>query len=307
MAMGHGMGPVWRHMRTDRSVASTRLGRDTVRRVLSFAGPHRRLIAVFLVLTVVDAGLVVVSPLLVKRIVDDGIGQGDVRLVAFLATLMALAAVLDAGLTLGGGYLSSRIGEGLILDLRTAVFAHVQRLSLAFFTRTQTGALVSRLNNDVIGAQRAFTSTLSSTVSNTISVFVVGGTMLALSWQVTLLCLLMFPILIVVSRWVGERLSSLTRQQMDGNAALGNAMTERFNVGGAMLLKLFGRRDEEDRQFHERAAVVKNLGVRISLITRVFGASLMLVPALATAIAYGVGGYLVVRGDLTIGTLLALA
>src|SRR4051794_24230329 len=307
MAMGHGMGPVWRHMRTDRSVASTRLGRDTVRRVLSFAGPHRRLIAVFLVLTVVDAGLVVVSPLLVKRIVDDGIGQGDVRLVAFLATLMALAAVLDAGLTLGGGYLSSRIGEGLILDLRTAVFAHVQRLSLAFFTRTQTGALVSRLNNDVIGAQRAFTSTLSSTVSNIISVVVVGAAMLALSWQVTVLCLLLFPILLLASRWVGARLSGLTRDQMDGNAALGNAMTERFNVGGAMLLKLFGRRDEEDARFADKAGFVRDLGVRIAVITRVFGATLMLIPALATALVYGVGGVLAIKQTLTVGTLLALA
>src|SRR5947209_6809648 len=211
MAMGAGMGPVWRHMRTDRTAVETRLRRDTVRRVLGFAGPHRPLIAVFLVLTVLDAGLVIVSPLLVQRIVDNGISQGNVQLVLILAGLMALASVLDAGLTLWGGYLSSKIGEGLILDLRTAVFAHVQRLSLAFFTRTQTGALVSRLNNDVIGAQRAFTTTLSSTVSNIISVLIVGGTMLALSWQVTLLCLLMFPILIVVSRCVGQRLSSLSR------------------------------------------------------------------------------------------------
>jgi ATP-binding cassette subfamily B protein len=307
MAMGHGMGPVWRHMRTDRSVASTRLRRDTLRRVLSFAGPHRRPIGVFLGLTVLDAALVVVTPLLIQRIVDDGIAQGDVGLVAFLAGLMAVAALLDALLGVGTGYLSSRIGEGLIHDLRTAVFGHVQRLSLAFFTRTQTGALVSRLNNDVIGAQRAFTSTLSSTVSNAIAVVVVGATMLTLSWQVTLLCLLLFPLLFLVSRWVGQRLSSLTRQQMDGNAALGNAMTERFNVGGAMLLKLFGRREEEDRHFAEKAAVVRDLGVRISLITGIFRSTLMLVPSLATALVYGVGGYLVIQGDLSIGTLLALA
>jgi ATP-binding cassette subfamily B protein len=301
------MGGAWRHVRTDRSVAATRLRRDTLRRVLSFARPHRRTIGVFLLLTVVDAGLVVVSPLLIQRIVDDGIATGNVALVAWLAGLMALVAVVDALLALGSSYLSSRIGEGLILDLRTAVFAHVQRLALAFFTRTQTGALVSRLNNDVIGAQRAFTSTLSSTVSNTIAVLVVGATMLTLSWKVTLLCLLLFPILILASRWVGNRLSSLTRQQMDGNAALGNAMTERFNVGGAMLLKLFGRREEEDQQFTAKAAVVRDLGVRISLITGIFRTSLMLVPSLATALVYGVGGYLVIQGDLSIGTLLALA
>ena len=162
---------------------------------------------------------------------------------------MAAVAVFDALLTLVSGYLSSRIGESLILDLRSSVFGHVQRLSLAFFTRTQTGALVSRLNNDVIGAQRAFTSTLSSTVSNSIAVVFVGVVMLRLSWQVTLLCLLLFPILVVTSRWVGTRLAGLTREQMDGNAALGNAMTERFNVGGAMLLKLFGRREHEDEAF----------------------------------------------------------
>jgi len=307
MSMHSAMGPVWRHMRTDRSAVASTLRRDTVRRVLSFSRPHRKLIGIFLVLTVVDAGLVVVTPLLVQHIVDDGITPGNLAVVAWLSVAMAVAAVVDAGLGLSSGYLSSRIGEGLILDLRTAVFAHVQRLSLAFFTRTQTGALVSRLNNDVIGAQRAFTSTLSSTVSNAISVVVVGAAMLALSWQVTVLCLLLFPILLLASRWVGVRLSGLTRDQMDGNAALGNAMTERFNVGGAMLLKLFGRRDEEDQQFALKAAVVRDLGVRISLITRVFGATLMLVPALATAVVYGVGGWLVIEGNLTIGTLLALA
>jgi ATP-binding cassette subfamily B protein len=216
-------------------------------------------------------------------------------------------AVFDSLLTLCSGYLSSRIGESLILDLRTAIFGHVQRLSLAFFTRTQTGALVSRLNNDVIGAQRAFTSTLSSTVSNSIAVVFVGITMLTLSWQVTLLCLLLFPILFGVSRWVGRTLAGLTREQMDGNAAMGNAMTERFNVGGAMLLKLFGKRDAEDAAFEHRAAVVRDLGVRIALVTNVFRAALTLVPALATAIVYGVGGYLVIQGNLSIGTLLALA
>jgi len=294
-------------MRTDRSAVASTLRRDTIRRVIGFSRPHRKLISIFLVLTILDAGLVVVTPLLVQHLVDDGITPGNVAVVAWLAVAMAVAAVIDSALGLSSGYLSSRIGEGLILDLRTAVFAHVQRLSLAFFTRTQTGALVSRLNNDVIGAQRAFTSTLSSTVSNIISVVVVGAAMLALSWQVTVLCLLLFPILLLASRWVGARLSGLTRDQIDGNAALGNAMTERFNVGGAMLLKLFGRRDEEDQQFSQKAAVVRDLGVRISLITRVFGAALMLVPALATAVVYGVGGWLVIQGDLTVGTLLALA
>ncbi|WP_248581925.1 ABC transporter ATP-binding protein [Nocardioides sp. InS609-2] len=306
MSLSSGMGPAWRHMRTDRNVDQGRIDRRTVRRVLGFARPHRALIAVFLAITVVDACLVVVTPLLVQRLVDDGIVGKDGSLVTWLALGMAVVAVIGAVLSVIGGWFSSRIGEGLIFDLRTQVFGHVQRQSLAFFTRTQTGALVSRLNNDVIGAQRAFTSTLSTTVSSMISVVVVGIAMLALSWQVTLLCLLLFPILLLTSRWVSGRLAGLTREQMDGNADMGNAMTERFNVGGAMLLKLFGRRDVEDRLFAGKAAHVRDLGIRISLITRVFVAAMLLVPALATALVYGVGGHLVISDALTIGTVLAL-
>ncbi|WGL50873.1 ABC transporter ATP-binding protein [Nocardioides sp. BP30] len=306
MAGNLGMGGVYRNLRSDREVLGQRLEPGTVRRVLAFAVPHRRLISVFLALMVVDAGLVVITPLLTKWVVDDGILQHDLSTVWWLAAGMAVVAIVDAALGIGSGYLSSRIGEGLIFDLRTRVFGHVQRQSLAFFTRTQTGALVSRLNNDVIGAQRAFTSTLSNTVANLISVLVVGATMLTLSWQVTLLCLLLFPILFVTSRWVGTQLAGLTREQMNGNADLGNAMTERFNVGGAMLLKLFGRRDEEDVYFAAKAGVVRDLGVRISLLTRVFTMAMQLVPALATALVYGVGGWLVIRGHFSLGTLTAL-
>jgi ATP-binding cassette subfamily B protein len=304
---GMGAGAAWRHLRSDRSVVNNRIDRRTLGRVLRFARPHKLLIGVFLAVTVVDAAMVVVIPLLVQRIVDDGILKGDNALVAWLALAMAGVAVFSALLSILAGWLSSRIGEGLIFDLRTRVFGHVQRQSLAFFTRTQTGALVSRLNNDVIGAQRAFTSTLGSTVANTIAVVVVGVTMVALSWQVTLLCLSLFPVLFLVSRFVSGRLAGLTRQQMDGNADLGNVMTERFNVGGAMLLKLFGRRGEEDELFAEKAAVVRDLGVRISVTTRIFAASMMAVPAIATAVVYGVGGQLAISGTLTVGTLLALA
>jgi len=306
MGPGAGGGAVWRHLRTDRSSVG-RVHRGTVRRVVGFARPHRRLISIFLSLTVVDAAMVIVMPLLVKHIVDDGIVAGDAGVVTVLALAMAGVAVFNAILSVLGAWFSSRIGEGLIFDLRTKVFGHVQRQSLAFFTRTQTGALVSRLNNDVIGAQRAFTSTLQSTVSNSIAVVVVGIAMFALSWQVTLLCLAMFPFLFALSRWVGTRLAGLTRQQMDGNADLGNVMTERFNVGGAMLLKLFGRRAEEDALFADKAAHVRDLGVRITLITRLFGAAMVLVPALATALVYGVGGHLAIDNTLTVGTLLALA
>jgi ATP-binding cassette subfamily B protein len=302
-----GSAAAWRHLRSDRSIVHNRIERGTVRRVFGFARPHRRLITIFLVLTVIDSCLVVVTPLLAKHIIDDGIVGGDSRLITILALAMAATALFSAVLSVGEGWLSSRIGEGLIYDLRTRVFGHVQRQSLAFFTRTQTGALVSRLNNDVIGAQRAFTSTLSSTVASTISVVVVGIAMLALSWQVTLLCLAIFPLMLLMSRWVSGRLAGLTRQQMDGNADMGNAMTERFNVGGAMLLKLFGRRAEEDALFATKAATVRDLGVQISLLTRIFAASMMAVPALATALVYGVGGHLAVDDTLTVGTLIALA
>ena len=195
MSSMHPGGGAWRHIRSDRSVIDNRIDATTMRRVLGFARPHRGLISVFLFLTVIDAAMVVVMPLLVQRIVDDGILAGDDKVVTILALAMAGVAIFTAALAVLNGWLSSRIGEGLIYDLRTKVFGHVQRQSLAFFTRTQTGALVSRLNNDVIGAQRAFTSTLSSTVSNSIAVFVVGIAMLALSWQITLLCLALFPIL----------------------------------------------------------------------------------------------------------------
>ena len=307
MSLGMGMGPAWRHMRTDRDAVKSRVDPGTVRRVLGFAGPHRATIAAFLVVTVIDAGLVVVNPLLVQRLIDDGIAKGNSALVTVLALIMVGVALLGALLSVAGGYFSSRIGEGLIFDLRNRVFGHVQRQSLAFFTRTQTGALVSRLNNDVIGAQRAFTSTLSNTVSSSISVVVVGAAMFALSWQVTLLCLALFPILLLSSRFVSARLAKLTREQMDGNADMGNAMTERFNVGGAMLLKLFGDRRTEDALFAGKAGHVRDLGIRITLITRIFVAAMLLVPALATAVVYGVGGRLAISGALTVGTMIALA
>ena len=307
MSLGMGMGPAWRHMRTDRDAVKSRVDPGTVRRVLGFAGPHRATIAAFLVVTVIDAGLVVVNPLLVQRLIDDGIAKGNSGLVTVLALIMVGVALVGALLSVAGGYFSSRIGEGLIFDLRNRVFGHVQRQSLAFFTRTQTGALVSRLNNDVIGAQRAFTSTLSNTVSSSISVVVVGAAMFALSWEVTLLCLALFPILLLSSRFVSARLAKLTREQMDGNADMGNAMTERFNVGGAMLLKLFGDRRTEDALFAGKAANVRDLGIRITLITRIFVAAMLLVPALATALVYGVGGNLAISGTLTVGTMIALA
>jgi ATP-binding cassette, subfamily B, bacterial len=299
----------WRMLRTlgDEEVMSRRLSRGTLRRIAAFARPYHWTIAGFLILVVIDAGLVVATPLLFKRIIDDGVMKGDSRLVTVLSLLVALIAFLEAGLTLAQRYLSSRIGEGLIFDLRTRVFSHVQRMPLAFFTRTQTGALVSRLNNDVIGAQRAFTSTLSGVVSNVISLILVSIAMLVLSWQITLLALIMLPLFLLPARWAGRRLAGLTHEQMQVNAALSSGMTERFNVGGALLGKLFGRAADDDVEFADKADQVRGLGIRIAMISRIFFSALTLMAALATALVYGLGGHLAIQGTLTVGTLLALA
>lgn len=279
----------------------------TSRRVLSFAKPYRRQIVGFLVLVILDALLVVASPLLFKTIIDDGVSKGNGRLITLLAVVLAVVAVIEAFLTLAQRWYSARIGEGLIYDLRTKVFGHVQRLPLAFFSRTNTGSLVSRLNNDVIGAQRAFTSTLSGVVSNVVSLVLVGAAMVYLSWQITVLAVIIVPVFVLPAKWAGRRLSGLTRQQMQTNAKLSTIMTERFNVGGAMLVKLFGRPAREQTEFAEHSATVRDLGVEIAMTGRIFFSALTLVASLATALVYGVGGHLALHHVVSIGTLLALA
>ena len=279
----------------------------TTRRVFSFAKPYRRQIFRFLLLVIVDAVLIVATPLLFKRIIDDGVLQDDRAVVTRLALIIAGLAVAEAGLTLAQRWYSARIGEGLIFDLRTLVFGHVQRMPLAFFSRTNTGSLVSRLNNDVIGAQRAFTSVLSGVVSNVISLVLVVIAMLYLSWQITLLALVMLPIFLLPAKWAGRKLSGLTREQMQTNATLSAMMTERFNVGGAMLVKLFGRPADEQREFDASSGTVRDLGVQIAMVGRIFYSALALVAALATALVYGIGGQLAISGTVTVGTLLALA
>jgi ATP-binding cassette subfamily B protein len=300
------MWMTYRSLTRDQSAKNASLAPGTVRRVASYARPYRRQIAVFLVIVVVSAQLVVAAPLLFQRIVDDGILAGDGGLVTRLAIVVALIAVLDAGLSLVERWYSSRIGEGLIFDLRTQVFTHVQRQPIAFFTRAQTGALVSRLNSDVIGAQQAFTGTLAGVVANVISVVVIVVAMLALSWQVTVAALLLLPVFLVPARWVGRRLAALSREQMGLNAEMSGMMTERFNVAGALLVKLFGRPADETGQFSAKAARVRDIGVTIALQNRAFFVALSLVTALATALVYGIGGNLAVDGVLTLGTLLAL-
>ncbi|MFP5333778.1 MAG: ABC transporter ATP-binding protein [Actinomycetes bacterium] len=295
-----------RSYRRDEGVADRRLAPGTIRRVTAFARPYRRQIAAFLVLVVVDAVLVAVPPLLLKRVIDEGVAQGDRGLVVLLSSLVAVVALAEAAVMLAQRWFSSRIGEGLIYDLRTQVFSHVQQQPIAFFTRTQTGSLVSRLNNDVIGAQQAFTSTLSGVVSNVISLLVVLSTMLVLSWQVTVVALLLVPLFLLPARRVGRRLATLSRESMQLNAELGNRMTERFNVAGALLVKLFGTASREDEQFRDRAGRVRDIGVRIAMSNRLFFAALTAVASLATALVYLVGGLLAIGGAVSVGTLIAL-
>jgi len=283
------------------------LAPGTFRRVIGFARPHRRALGGFLVLVVLDALLVVATPLLFRDIIDQGVAKGNGRLITILALIIAAVAFGEAALTLAQRWYSARIGEGLIYDLRTTVFSHVQRMPLAFFSRTHTGALVSRLNSDVIGAQSAFTSTLSNVVSNVISLLLVGATMLYLSWQITLLALVILPVFIFPAKWAGRRLSGLTREQMQTNATMASMATERFQVGGALLVTLFGRRTDEDAEYAARSAKVRDLGVEIAMTGRIFFSALTLVASLATAVVYGVGGHLVLDGTLSVGTLLALA
>ena len=296
----------YRALTQDRSVAAAKISRDTWRRVMGFASPYRREVALFLITLVVGAVLVIAQPLLFKRIVDVGLAQKDIAVVVTSAALVALIAVVEALLGLLGRWYSSRIGEGLIYDLRTLVFAHVQRQSVAFFTRAQTGALVSRLNSDVIGAQQAFTSTLGGVIGNVITLAVTVGTMLALSWQITVGALVLVPLFLLPARWIGRRLQELTRQQFSLNAEMSSQMTERFNVAGALLVKLFGRSQDEDRDFARRAQGVRDAGIKIAFANRVFFTSLTLVASLATALVYGAGGVFVVNDDITLGTLLAL-
>ncbi|MBW8806288.1 MAG: ABC transporter ATP-binding protein [Catenulisporales bacterium] len=293
--------------RDDKEILNHKLAPGTIKRILRIARPYRLLIGLFLAIVVVDAVLVVLPPLLSQQLVDSGVLKGDKALVTRLALIIAGVAIADAAASLAQRFLSSRIGEGLIYDLRTRVFAHVQRMPIAFFTRTQTGALISRLNSDVIGAQQAFTSVLSNVVSNVISLVLVAGTMFYLSWQITTLSLLLLPLFLIPARRVGKRMQGQVRRQMQLNADMSTMMTERFNVSGALLTKLFGRPDEEDAQFAVKAAGVRDAGVTIALTGAAFMTVLTLVASLATALTYLIGGRLAISHSITLGTLMALA
>jgi ATP-binding cassette subfamily B protein len=311
--MGPGMsGGGWSMLRSIRDadkVEQHRLSRGTTRRIVAFARPYRRDIAVFLVTVVLAAGIGVATPVLAGHVVnaitrnDAGAGALIVRLALTIAGL----AVLDALLSLAQRWYSARIGEGIILDLRTRVYDHVQRMPLQFFSRTQTGALVSRLNNDVTGAQRAFTSTLSGVVSNVIQLVLTAAVMITLSWQITVLSLVMLPLFVIPARRVGKRLAEITRESYNLDAKMNATMTERFGVSGALLVKLFGRPDIEAERFGERAARVRDIGVQSAMYSRTFFVAMLLVASLAQALTYGLGGWLAVTGSVTAGTVVTLA
>ena len=295
-----------RSMTADPSVKQQKLKAGTVKRIFTFAKPYRLSIWIFLFTVVVDAALIVATPLLLRQLIDKGVIPKDGALVTRLAILVGLLAIADAAMSMLGRYFSSRIGEGLIYDLRSLVFGHVQRQSIAFFTRTQTGALISRINSDVMGAQQAFTATLSGLVSNVVSLVLVGVTMMILSWQITIFSLLLLPVFLIPTKWVGRKLQELTRDSFNTNAEMSSTMTERFNVSGAMLVALYGEPSREREYFRSRARKVADIGIKMAMLNRLFFIALTSVAAIATAFAYGIGGHLAINGGVTVGTLLAI-
>ena len=295
-----------RSMTADPSVKEQKLKAGTVKRIFVFAKPYRTSIIIFLCTVIVDAVLVVATPLLLRQLIDKGVIPKNAPLVTHLAILVGLLAIADAGMSMLGRYFSSRIGEGLIYDLRSLVFGHIQKQSIAFFTRTQTGALISRINSDVMGAQQAFTATLSGVVSNVVSLILVGVTMMILSWQITIFSLLLLPAFLIPTKWVGRKLQALTRDSFNTNAQMSSTMTERFNVSGAMLVALYGEPAREREYFRSRARKVADIGIKMAMLNRLFFIALTSVAAIATAFAYGIGGHLAISGGVTVGTLLAI-
>ena len=302
----HAQWKALKNASSDQSVKDQKLKPGTFKRIVGFATPYKRQLIIFLAMVVLDALLTVATPLLLKQLIDKGVVPHNGRVVTQLALLVAFFALFDAGINLVLRWHSSQIGEGLIYDLRTQVFGHVQKQSIAFFTRTQTGALISRLNSDVIGAQQAFTSTLSGVVSNVLSLILVVGAMLTLSWQITVASLLMIPFFILPTKWIGKKLQGLTRESFNVNAEMSSTMTERFNVSGALLVNIYGDGIAESENFRAKARRVADIGIKTAVLNRAFFSVLTTIAAVATAFAYGIGGHLAISKTITIGTLLAI-
>lgn len=296
----------WRSFGQDASVVKQKVKRGTTKRTLTFAAPYKGLLSVYLLVVVVDASIGIVNPLIYRRIINNGILQGNASLIIHLAIIVAILGIFDGALGMTQTYFSSRIGAGIVLSLRTKLFEHIQQMPLAFFTRTQTGALVSRLNNDVGGARTAFTDILSNVVGNLITVVLILGAMFVLSWRITLAALILLPLFVLPARFWGRKLQAITRESYDLSSAMNNLMVERFNVAGALLAKLFGRREDEGKSFEEKASRVSHIGVKQALYGRLFFTALIVTATCASALAYGWGGVLAVRNVLDVGTVVAL-
>ena len=295
-----------RSFRQDRGVLSHEVKKGTTRRMLRFAMPYRKILSIFLPVVLLDSIIVAVNPLILRALIDNGIYNKNRDLIIGLAVLAGVLAIADAGLSLFERRTSAIVGEGLIFDMRTKVFRHIQRMPLAFFTRTQTGALISRLNNDVIGAQQAFTDLLSNVLGNLVTVVIVLVAMFFLSWQITLVALVLLPLFLIPARVVGRKLGAMTMESYKLNAEMNMVMNERFNVSGAMLVKLYGRPEAEEKTFEDRAARVRAIGIVQALYARRFLVALTLTAALATAFAYGFGGLAAADGTIQVGTVVAL-
>ena len=299
----------WMALRTlssDQSVKSAKLKPGTLKRIFAYAIPYKSTFLLFLFCLIADAFLTIATPLLLRDLIDNGVIPKDRSVVTTMAIAVAVLALLTAAVNIVVRWISAKIGEGLIYDLRSQVFRHVQEQSIAFFTRTQTGALISRINSDVIGAQRAFTSTFSGIISNVLTLILVVGTMLALSWQITVASLLLLPVFLAPTKWIGGRLQGYTRDSFEINAEMSSTMTERFNVSGALLVKLYGNLTQESVAFKKKARKVADIGISMAMLNTFFFIALISIAALATAIAYGIGGHLAIDGSITVGSLIAI-
>ena len=299
----------WMALRTlssDQSVKNAKLKPGTLKRIARYAVPYRREFTIFFIALVADSILTVATPLLLKRLIDEGVIPKNSALVTQLALMVGLIALAYAAVNIIARWFSSRIGEGLIYDLRSQVFDHIQSQSIAFFTRTQTGALITRINGDVLGAQRAFTATFSGVISNILTLSLVIAAMLSLSWQITLVSILLLPIFLAPTKWVGARLQKFTQESYELNAEMSSAMTERFNVSGALLVKLYGSPSRESTFFSTRARKVADIGISMAMLNTFFFIALISVASIATAIAYGVGGHFAIDGTMTVGSLIAI-
>jgi len=295
-----------RSLTRDPAVKDMKLKPGTVKRIWSFAKPFKLYLLIFLAMIIIDSLLTVASPLLLKNLIDKGVIPHNGRIVTEMALIVGVIAIADTSVSLVSRWFSSRIGEGLIYEMRTQVFSHLQKQSIAFFTRAQTGALISRINSDVIGAQNAFTNTLSGVLSNILTLTLVAAAMATLSWQITVTSLLLLPLFLIPTKWVGKKIQSLTLASFNLNAEMASTMTERFNVSGALLVSLYGEPAKEREGFRAKARRVADIGIHAAMLNRIFFVAITTIAALATALAYGIGGHLAISGAITVGSLLAI-